>query len=228
MARSTTGSHQARIMATTDHPLFFLRGSGAHTYLTPRLITKHQHMSIKLTLLGLPLLALLAFARVTPGTAEYTDLNKNGRMDPYEDATRPTEERVTDLLGQMNLEEKAGMLFINGTGVSPNGDPNSKKGITGPAAMMPSALENLTGRQMNHFNIWSVPADPAIFAAWYNRIQTLARETRLGIPVTIASDPAITSARTSFPWRPPASPNFARRWASPPSTIRSLCAGLPT
>lgn len=126
---------------------------------------------------------------ISPPTTDYPDLNKNGRMDPYEDASRSTEERVADLLQQMTLAEKAGMPFINGTGVSPNGDPSSKEGITGPAAMMPSALENLTERRMNHFNIWSIPADPAIFAAWYNRIQTLARETRLGIPVTIASDP---------------------------------------
>ncbi|CAH1000632.1 Putative beta-xylosidase [Neolewinella maritima] len=146
-------------------------------------------MSIKYILCGLPVFILLAFAQISTTEADYTDLNKNGRMDPYEDATRPTEERVTDLLGQMNLEEKAGMLFINGTGVSLSGDPTSKEGITGPAAMMPSALEHLTERRMNHFNIWSVPADPAVFAAWYNRVQTAARETRLGIPVTIASDP---------------------------------------
>lgn len=41
----------------------------------------------------------------------FRDLNKNGRLDVYEDHRRPVEERVTDLLGQMTLEEKVGMLF---------------------------------------------------------------------------------------------------------------------
>ena len=39
------------------------------------------------------------------------DLNKNGRLDPYEDPRRPIDERVEDLLAQMTLEEKAGLMF---------------------------------------------------------------------------------------------------------------------
>ena len=39
-----------------------------------------------------------------------TDLNKNGKVDPYEDPARPVEERVQDLLGQMTLEEKTCQL----------------------------------------------------------------------------------------------------------------------
>ena len=41
----------------------------------------------------------------------HRDLNKNGRLDPYEDPSRPIDERVDDLLGQMILAEKAGMMF---------------------------------------------------------------------------------------------------------------------
>jgi len=37
----------------------------------------------------------------------FRDLNKNGKLDPYEDPRHPIEERVEDLLGQMTLEEKA-------------------------------------------------------------------------------------------------------------------------
>src|SRR5438093_1190211 len=36
----------------------------------------------------------------------WTDLNKNGRMDVYEDPKAPIERRVEDLLAQMNLDEK--------------------------------------------------------------------------------------------------------------------------
>jgi beta-glucosidase len=36
----------------------------------------------------------------------WIDLNKNGRMDVYEDPKADIEQRVTDLLSQMTLEEK--------------------------------------------------------------------------------------------------------------------------
>ncbi|MGN0036118.1 MAG: glycoside hydrolase family 3 N-terminal domain-containing protein [Bacteroidaceae bacterium] len=40
----------------------------------------------------------------------WIDLNKNGQKDVYEDPTRPTEERVADLLRQMTMEEKTCQL----------------------------------------------------------------------------------------------------------------------
>ena len=40
----------------------------------------------------------------------FKDLNGNGRLDPYEDWRRPVEERVDDLLSQMTLEEKSGLM----------------------------------------------------------------------------------------------------------------------
>ena len=45
------------------------------------------------------------------------DLNGNGRLDPYEDPRRPLEERVDDLLAQMTLAEKAGLMFHPPIGV---------------------------------------------------------------------------------------------------------------
>lgn len=49
------------------------------------------------------------------------DRNKNGRLDAYEDPTRPLDERVEDVLAQMTLEEKAGMLFHTGVGMHEDG-----------------------------------------------------------------------------------------------------------
>lgn len=40
----------------------------------------------------------------------WTDLNKNGAKDTYEDPQQPVEKRVEDLLGQMNLDEKTVQL----------------------------------------------------------------------------------------------------------------------
>ena len=36
----------------------------------------------------------------------WIDLNKNGRMDIYEDPKAPIDKRIDDLLRQMNLDEK--------------------------------------------------------------------------------------------------------------------------
>ena len=43
----------------------------------------------------------------------FRDLNKNGKLDVYEDPRQPIEARVEDLLSQMTLEEKAGLMFHN-------------------------------------------------------------------------------------------------------------------
>ncbi len=49
----------------------------------------------------------------------FRDLNKNGKLDTYEDRRAPVEDRVKDLVGQMSLEEKAGTMYITMIGISP-------------------------------------------------------------------------------------------------------------
>jgi beta-glucosidase len=114
----------------------------------------------------------------------YRDLNKNGRLDPYEDSRRSIEERIEDLLSQMTLEEKAGMMFHTMVGMNEDGSLMEEAGPMNPAPTS-DLLEN---RFMNHFNVYAV-ARPRQMAEWNNRLQELAERTRLGIPVTISSDP---------------------------------------
>ena len=59
--------------------------------------------------------------RRTHDGSAFRDLNKNGRLDPYEDPRRPVGERVADLLAQMTLEEKAGLMFHTIAGMSADG-----------------------------------------------------------------------------------------------------------
>ncbi len=124
----------------------------------------------------------------TQGSISYRDLNKNGKMDTYEDVSQPIEKRIDDLIAQMNVEEKAGMMFINGTVINKDGTLEKRADATGPAARMPSAIENIEQRKMNHFNYWAAP-DVQAMATGYNAMQKLAENARLGIPITIASDP---------------------------------------
>jgi beta-glucosidase len=118
----------------------------------------------------------------------FRDLNKNGKLDVYEDSRQPVSARVNDLLGQMTLDEKAGILFINGARVNEDGSIGDKP-ATGMFAFAPNALNLVKEKKMNHFNLWAVPS-PAALAKWYDSMQQYMQDsTRLGIPITIASDP---------------------------------------
>ena len=124
----------------------------------------------------------------------FRDLNKNGSLDIYEDGRVELEARVDDLLGQMTLEEKAGTMFVSMIGMTSKGDPYDKPKISKDpfdiilAAMLPPASEMLVTKKMNSFNIIN-SYNPDILARYYNNIQKIAERMRLGIPITIASDP---------------------------------------
>jgi Beta-glucosidase-related glycosidases len=117
----------------------------------------------------------------------FRDLNKNGRLDPYEDPRRPIEERVADLLSQMTLEEKAGLMFHPPVAMNADGSLAEEIAPFNQAA----TSEMVRKRLINHFNVYEV-AQPRQMAEWYDRLQKLAESTRLGIPVTISSDPLHT------------------------------------
>lgn len=114
----------------------------------------------------------------------YRDLNRNGRLDPYEDSRAPIAERVSDLLSQMTLEEKSGLLFHPSI-------PIGRKGsvVEGfhPMKIAPTT-KLVAGLHVRHFNIMMAPG-PVATARWHNRLQAMAEATRLGIPITLSSDP---------------------------------------
>ena len=102
----------------------------------------------------------LAFAAVLPGCSnkaeqpvigarkapvlevkglQFKDLNKNGKLDVYEDWRQPIEKRIENLLSQMTLEEKAGMMVhpncaITSSGYFPYDDPNDPDAVNVPQA----------------------------------------------------------------------------------------------
>jgi beta-glucosidase len=107
----------------------------------------------------------------------FRDLNKNGRLDPYEDPRLPVAERVEDLLRQLTLHEKAGLMFHQVAGID-------EHGYYGDGHTRDFVLDRL----INHFNVYQLPG-PEATARWHNELQRLAEQTRLGIPITISSDP---------------------------------------
>jgi beta-glucosidase len=116
----------------------------------------------------------------------FRDLNKNGKLDVYEDNRLPVEERVDDLLSQMTIEEKAGMMWHPPIGVGQEGEILGKPNIK--AMNMNSTWDLVVNRKLNHFNLFAIPESKKL-AEWHNRLQEIAAQTRLGIPVTISSDP---------------------------------------
>ena len=99
---------------------------------------------------------------------DFRDLNKNGRLDVYEDPNRPVENRIDDLLQQMTVDEKAGLMFINRAIVN---DDASLVYVPGSGPERHSAIGAINLRRMNHFNIWDIPDDAAVFAQWQNNLQ---------------------------------------------------------
>ena len=122
--------------------------------------------------------------RVAADGTSFRDLNGNGELDAYEDRRLPVEDRVTDLLARMTLEEKAAQLFHQGLLVPDDGAVGQE-----PEGFSPVATQALVAEVgLTHFNIYSAPG-PVTLAEWHNRMQEAAETTRLGIPVTISSDP---------------------------------------
>jgi beta-glucosidase len=149
----------------------------------------------------------------TVGDVTFRDLNKNGQLDVYEDSRAGIDSRIEDLLSQMNLEEKAGLMFITMAAMNKNGSLSNAASILNPMSLMLESNSTLVAKKkMNHFNTLQ-SHEPKAMIAWNNHIQKLAERTRLGIPVTLATDP-----RHGVPNAPGASiytPYFSK-WCSSP------------
>ena len=144
---------------------------------------------------------------------EFRDLNKNGKLDAYEDYRVNIEDRITNLIGQMSLEEKAGTMFITMAAMNSNGDLSETKSFLNPISyIVEGNSEMVLGKNMNHLNTLQ-STSPEAMVVWHNNIQKLAERTRLGIPITLATDP-----RHGVPNAPGAS-IYSPFFSSWPSTL---------
>ena len=126
---------------------------------------------------------------ITADGFTFRDLNKNGKLDIYEDSRKPVNERVEDLLSQMNLEEKAGTMFFSMIGMNKDGSLAESPSLSNPFSFMfMGTTKMMFPKHINHFNIL-LGTGKKEMAIWYNNMQRLAERTRLGIPVTIGTDP---------------------------------------
>ncbi|MFJ9578403.1 glycoside hydrolase family 3 protein [Streptomyces sp. NPDC101191] len=106
-------------------------------------------------------------------------------MHPYQDPTRPVPDRVEDLLSRMTLEEKAGQLFHSMLTMNPDGTPVTET----DGSLLPfTTPELVVERGLTHFNLLGSYGAREM-AEWHNAVQEMAAGTRLGIPVSLSTDP---------------------------------------
>jgi len=116
---------------------------------------------------------------------QFKDLNRNGVLDPYEDWRLSPEQRARDLVARMTLEEKAGAM-MHGTARSVGG-PMASAGMGGQydTAAIRALIDSVKVTNL----ITRLNTDPKTLATQNNVLQAIAERTRLGIPVTISTDP---------------------------------------
>ena len=115
----------------------------------------------------------------------FRDLNKNQQLDIYEDARISSALRVNDLLSQMTIEEKVGLMFHPPFTVNPGIGMRIYEILIRGNQFTES---HIIKKHMNHFNLYGNP-DPVKLAKRINQLQNYAARSRLGIPLTISSDP---------------------------------------
>jgi beta-glucosidase len=118
----------------------------------------------------------------------FRDADGDGSLDGYEDWRQPVSERVANLVGQMSLEQKAGIMYINTH--TPVADPADGKFVTADNSKM------ITEKKLRHV-IYRLSQNLGDIANYNNQMQQLAEGLDLGIPVVITSNPR-NSASTDY------------------------------
>lgn len=114
----------------------------------------------------------------------YKDLNKNGKLDDYEDWRLDIEARTKDLASRMSYKEIAGLMLYS-----------SHQGMFGWSSSEPTQeqITFLANDDLRHVLIaGEIPAE--IAAPWNNNIQAIAEDIGLGIPANNSSDPRHSAA----------------------------------
>jgi len=112
----------------------------------------------------------------------FRDLDADGTLTPYEDWRLSPEQRADDLVSRMNVSEKVGSLM--------HSTMPGQGGVLGRADGYDlDALAGLVGEKHVTSFITRLTLAPADLAAQNNQAQQVAEATRLGIPLTLSTDP---------------------------------------
>jgi beta-glucosidase len=159
-----------------------------------------------------PILGHRSAKILTINGLQFKDLNRNNKLDKYEDWRLPFEQRAKDLISKMSVEEKVGFMLISSTRLKNDWSfeaPKTKDPISSdfneedliqttnmfskqplPIPMMSAAgtTKAVTQFHLRHF-ILRANVSARINAEWANKLQALCESDGLGIPAIIASNP---------------------------------------
>jgi beta-glucosidase len=137
---------------------------------------------------------------------KFKDLNKNGKLDPYEDWRLPAEQRAKDLAGKMTIEQIGGLMLYSrhqaipatggGTGAGTyNGKSFSESGAKA-FDLNDAQKKFLKDDNLRHVLITRVQS-PEVAALWNNNVQAFVEGIGMGIPSNNSSDPRHTATVSS-------------------------------
>jgi len=128
----------------------------------------------------------------------FKDLNKNGKLDTYEDWRLPVDVRAKDLASKLSVEQMAGLMLYSGHQAIPSAAGGRLGGTYGSKQFKESGAQSsdltdqqkkfLTDDNLRHVLITSVES-PATAAQWNNNAQALVEGIGFGIPANNSSDP---------------------------------------
>ena len=143
---------------------------------------------------------------ITDQNFSFKDLNRNGKLDKYEDWRLPVDQRAKDLAHQMTIEQIAGLMLYSGHQSIPsnprgfgagtyNGKPFPESGAHA-SALSDQQKKFLQDDNLRHVLITRVES-PEIAAQWNNNIQSFVEGIGLGIPANNSSDPRHNAIATT-------------------------------
>ena len=132
----------------------------------------------------------------------FKDLNRNGKLDPYEDWRLPADSRARDLAAQLSIEEIAGLMLYS----SHQAIPGSAYGFgqatyTGKTNHKTWDLTDQQQQFLKEDNLRAVLVttveSPEVAARWNNEVQAYVEGLGHGIPANNSSDPRNETAATA-------------------------------
>ncbi|MDE3249254.1 MAG: glycoside hydrolase family 3 protein, partial [Bacteroidota bacterium] len=135
---------------------------------------------------------------LTVNGLHFKDLNKNGKLDPYEDWRLPVDQRAKDLASKMSVEQIAGLMLYSAHQAIPANPRGFGAGTYNGKPIDSSDLQayDISDQQkkflkednLRHVLVTRVKS-PETAARWNNNVQAFVEGLGLGIPANNSSDP---------------------------------------
>ena len=135
---------------------------------------------------------------ITVNGLKFKDLNKNGKLDRYEDWRLGADVRAKDLAGRMTIEQIAGLMLYSAHQAIPanakgfGAGTYNRKSIDS-SGMPPYAISDQQKKFLKEDNLRHVLVtrvmSPEVAAKWNNNVQAFVEGLGLGIPANNSSDP---------------------------------------